>query len=195
MAEPDLPDSSDAPPGLALLVVDVQTAFTKAIPNMDELVRRCRFAVKAAELLGIPVLFSEQVPDKLGSTIPEVKGNSEERVFAKTGFSAFAAEGLEKELKELEIHHLLIAGLETPVCVYQTVLDALAKDFEVTLLSDAITARRPEDAQWVMESLARQEVTVLPSETIFYAILNDAKHHSFRAFTKLVLEAATPAQS
>lgn len=191
MPIPDLPESSDAPPGLALLVVDVQSAFAKAIPKMDELVRRCRFAVQAAELLGIPVLFTEQVPDKLGNTVPEVKGSSEERVFAKTGFSAFAAEGLEKELKELEIHHLLVAGLETPVCVYQTVLDALAKDFEVTLLSDAITARRSDDAHWVMQSLARQEVNVLPSETIFYAILGDAQHHSFGAFTKLVKEATS----
>lgn len=191
MALPDLPDSSDAPPGLALLVVDVQTAFSKAIPQMDKLVCRCRLAVRAAELLGIPVLFTEQVPEKLGSTVAQVKGSSEERVFSKTGFSAFAAEGLEKELKELEIHHLLIAGLETPVCVYQTVLDALAKDFEVTLLSDAVAGRRADDAEWVLQSLARQEVNVLPTESVFYAILNDARHHSFGAFTKLVKEAST----
>ena len=186
-------DFASPPPqlsGLALLVVDVQEAFSRVMPHMDTFAKRCRFAIQAADLLKVPVVFTEQVPDKLGKTLPALtEGKDPRPVFSKTGFSAFAAEGLEEYLKEQEIHHLLIAGLETPVCVYQTVLDALSKDFEVTLLSDAVNARRADDAHWVLTSLRSEGVNVLPSETVFYASLADASHPAFPSFTKLVKSA------
>lgn len=174
--------------GAALLVVDVQPSFLRVMPAGEACLRRCRLAVGAARLLGLPVFFTEQVPVKLGPTHPDLLLAAGEgpRVFGKTAFSAFGAPGLTEALREAGITHLLIAGLEGPVCVHQTAVAALRADFGVTLLADAITERRPEDGAVSLASLRHGGATVLPVETVFYALLGDAAEPRFRAFTELV---------
>ena len=73
-----------------------------------------------------------------------------------------------------------------PVCVYQTATAALAAEVGVTILTDAIGARRPGDAQVCLETLARAGAHLLPAETVFYALLHDVSHPFFRAYTQLV---------
>lgn len=163
----------------------MQEGFLRAIPGRDALVARVAFAVRAARLLGWPVRFSEQVPEKLGTTIPELEPSSEE-VFAKTAFSAFGAAGLGDTLRAASIHHLLLAGIETPICVYQTAVEALRRDFDVTILTDAVGARRPNDAAAALIELRSAGCHAVPAETVFYSLLGDAQHAAFKAFTQLV---------
>ncbi len=173
---------------IAFLLVDVQTVFSRVLPNYDELVRRCRFALESAVLLELPVFISEQVPDKLGSTQPElIDAAPEARLFNKSAFSALKADGLLQALKEQYIGHLFVAGLETPVCVYQTVVDALQEGFQVTLLTDCLGCRREEDGKAIIDFLSRQKACrALPSEAVYYSLLADAKAPAFRAYTSLV---------
>jgi nicotinamidase-related amidase len=139
-------------------------------------------------LLNIPVALTEQVPAKLGTTNAAIRAAAgvDTPVFAKSAFSAFAAEDLGEWLRTLGATHLLIAGLETPICVYLTVLDALAADYEVTVLTDATGGRRPEDFPPVWRLMESAGARLLPSETVFYSILRDARHAQFRDFTALV---------
>jgi nicotinamidase-related amidase len=177
--------------GAALLVVDVQPTFLRVMPAGDACLRRCRLAVGAARLLGLPIFFTEQVPAKLGPTHPELLQAAGEgaRVFGKTAFSALAAPGLAEALSAAGITHLLIAGLEGPVCVHQTAVAALRADLGVTLLVDAIAERRAEDGAACLAALRHAGATVLPVETVFYALLRDAQDPRFRAFTELVKQA------
>jgi nicotinamidase-related amidase len=176
------------PEGLALLVVDVQPAFLGALASPDAFVRRCRLAVSAARQLGVPVLFTEQAPGKLGATHPDLLLDAGPGAggLAKTAFSAFGAEGLEDRLSGLEAGHLLVIGLEGPVCVHQTVLDGLRRGMGVTVLCDAVTARRPEDQAASLRALSAAGASVLPVETVFYSLLGGSEHPAFRAFTELV---------
>ncbi|MBC8010790.1 MAG: isochorismatase family protein, partial [Burkholderiales bacterium] len=89
-------------------------------------------------------------------------------------------------LRDQRIEHLLLVGLETPVCIYQTALSALAEGFQVTVLSDAVAARRADDHAACLAALRHVGVHVLPVETVFYALLHDAAHPLFRTFTALV---------
>ena len=82
--------------------------------------------------------------------------------------------------------HLLICGLETPICVYQTAVDALKAGYKVTLLADCLGARRAGDAATVLAQLVHAGCQVLPAETVFYALLHEASHPYFRNYTKLV---------
>lgn len=175
-------------PGLALLVLDVQDVFLRALPDGDAVRAACKFAVAAAQLLGIPVVFTEQTPAKLGPTAPEVLAAvTTPVVFPKDTFSAFGAEGFSEWLAKNEIRHLLICGLETPICVYQTALEALNEDMEVTLLSDALGARRTNDHAAARRALEKKtDCHLLPAETVFYSILGTARHPQFKAFTGLV---------
>ncbi|MFM7743557.1 MAG: isochorismatase family protein [Verrucomicrobiota bacterium] len=183
-----------APPaaGVALLVVDVQPTFLKAMPDGAACLRRCLLAVEAARLMGLPVLFTEQVPAKLGPTHPDLLAAAGEgrAVFGKTAFSAFGVPGLAEAFAKTEVSQLLICGLEIPVCVYQTAVDALREGLGVTILSDAVTGRRSADGQACLEALRAAGAHVLPTETVFYALLGDATHPRFRVFTELVKQAA-----
>lgn len=173
--------------GLALVCLDVQPNFLKAITGADALRHRCAFAVQAAAGLGLEILFTEQVPQKLGRTAPELLALAPSAaVFAKITFSALADPDFAAALHSRKIEHVLLCGIETPVCVYQTAIDALHANLHVTLLTDCVGARRSDDAQTCLAALARAGAHVLPSETVFYALLRDAKHPFFKAYTQLV---------
>jgi nicotinamidase-related amidase len=107
-------------------------------------------------------------------------------VYPKTTFSALAEPAVLDALRAQSIEHLLLIGLETPVCVYQTALGALAEGFQVTILSDAVAGRRSEDHATVLAALRASGITVLPVETVLYALLHDATHPDFKTITTLV---------
>ena len=181
------PAPESAAPGAALLAVDLQTSLLAVIPDAASVRARAALAISAAQGLGIPVLFSEQVPAKLGPTdarLRKLAPNAE--IFAKDTFSALSYEPLAARLHEAKIEHLLLCGLETPVCIYQTALSALGFGFQVTVLVDAVGARRSADAAACLSSLRHAGVHVLPVETVFFALLHDASHPFFKPFTQLV---------
>jgi len=176
------------PEDTMLVCVDMQPKFIAAVTDGFGVRRRCEFAVAVATGLGIPVAFTEQVPHKLGGTAPELLELAPQAaIWSKNTFSALADEGIQDAItRQRKIGHLLLCGVETPVCVYQTALAALAEDLHVTVLSDAVGARRPDDARVCLDALARAGAHILPGETVFYALLHHVGHPFFRTYTQLV---------
>jgi len=175
--------------GALLLCLDMQPVFVRAVDQGEKVLGRCQFAIAAARGLGIPVAFTEQVPAKLGATDPRLLSLVDSPVvFAKDTFSALAPScPARAELTGAgNLLHLLLCGVETPICVYQTALDALKAGLMVTLLADCVGARRPVDAAACLDALARAGAHVLPSETVFYSVLGGTSHPFFKAYTQLV---------
>ncbi len=173
--------------GALLLCVDLQPPFLKAIPSGPQILQRCAFAIEAAIGFGLPVAFTEQVPQKLGGTAPELIALAgKPAIWGKITFSALADDGIRDALRKRAPDHLLLCGVETSICVYQTALDALDAHYQVTVLTDAVGARRSEDGQAALTALARAGVQILPSETVFYSLLGDANHPFFKSYTQLV---------
>lgn len=177
---------------LGLLCIDLQDGFLKAIPDRDALLRRCRFTIEAAELLGVSIAATEQLPEKLGATNESLSKlwADDTPVFAKSSFSAVEAEGLHRWIEANQIDHVLLMGIEVPICIYQTAVQALGEDLGVTLLSDCVSQRRLEDREPVFQQLLAMEAHILPSETIFYSLLGSAEHPQFRDYTTLVKAAS-----
>ena len=172
---------------VALLVVDAQDCFIDTLHNKEDFLIRTAFAIEAARCLKIHTIFTEQGADKLGSTNPRLLSLARKpKVFHKRCFSALAAPGVEQYLRDREIYHLLVVGLETPVCIYQTGLQAADEDIDITFFTDAIGARRQEDEARVIDELRRQGCHFLPSETVFYSLLRDVTNPYFRVFNGLV---------
>jgi nicotinamidase-related amidase len=185
--------TTDILDAVALLVIDMQEGFLQAIPGFDGILERCAFAVEAARALGLKVLFTEQVPSKLGPTHPALLARAPgARVFSKDAFSALQAGGLQEHLRKLGVYHLLLVGIETPVCVYQTALHAHDSDFDVTILADCVAGRRADDARVVLQALAIANCHVLPAETVFYSMLGTSAHPRFRGYTALVKRYGRP---
>lgn len=175
----------------ALIVIDAQPPFLAAVAGGEDVQRRCRLAIASARILGLPILFTEQVPAKLGGTDSGLLAAAGDGapVFPKDAFSALAAPGLLAALRDLAVDHLLVAGVEGPICVHQTAVHAMAEGLGVTLLTDAIGARRPADQAVVLAALRHAGAHVLPVETVFYAMVGGADHPQFKAFTALVKSA------
>lgn len=183
---------SDPTPGgrldALLVCIDMQPVFLRAIAEAARVQRRCAFALAAAHGLGIPILFTEQVPEKLGATAPELTAlGPGATALGKGTFSAFADPAIREAIVSRHgAEHVLLCGIETSVCVYQTAIAAAAEGLHVTVLSDAVGARRPDDARDCLAALAQSGIHVLPAETVFYALLQDVKHPFFKAYTQLV---------
>jgi nicotinamidase-related amidase len=176
------------PEDTLLLCVDMQPKFIAAVQDGFRVRRRCEFAVAAAIGVGVPVAFTEQVPQKLGGTAPELLQLAPQAsIWGKNSFSALADEGIRDALlRQRQVQHILLCGIETPVCIYQTAISALAEGLQITVLSDAVGARRDCDAETCLDALKRGGVHVLPAETVFYSLLHDVSHPFFRGYTSLV---------
>jgi nicotinamidase-related amidase len=184
----EIPPEGEGSLDALLVCVDMQPVFVRAIADGPRVQRRCEFALAAAQGLGLPVIFTEQVPEKLGGTAPELLALAPgAAIFGKTTFSALAAPAIRDAIVlQQGAEHLLLCGIETSVCVYQTAIAAIAEGLEVTILSDAIGARRADDARTCLDALARSGAHVLPAETVFYALLRDVSHPFFKGYTQLV---------
>lgn len=173
---------------IALLVLDVQDSLLEVIPKRNELLRRCCFAVEAANLLNVQLIYTEQCPDKLGTTNAALMaaGLANAQYFPKKTFSAFGAPGFADFLKDTHLKHILIVGLETSICVYQTIMDAIRNDLHVTVLSDCSSGRRNEDSRAIIAALQNSGCHHLPSETIFYSLLQTSEDPRFKQFNNIV---------
>ncbi len=183
----DPKDRSELINSVALLVLDAQDCFIDTLHDKTGFISRCAFAIDAAQALGITTLFTEQVPRKLGHTNAKLLRRARApKVFHKESFSALNAPGIERYLRDNEIYHLLVCGLETPICIYQTGLQAVDEDIDVTFLVDALGCRRADDAPHAIEALRRLGCQVLPTETLFYSLIGEVNHPRFRALNDLV---------
>lgn len=173
---------------LGLLLIDFQDSFLRVIPDREQLLQRSCFAVEVGALLKCSIAVTEQMPEKLGNTTISIRKLLPEStpVFSKNAFSAMEAEGLNLWIESNQIEHLLLLGIETSICIYQTALQALGDNIGVTLLSDCISQRRMEDREPTLNQLLTVDAHILPSETIFYSLIGSADHPQFREFTRIV---------
>ena len=171
----------------AVVVIDLQPVFLEMVATSEELRRRCALLLESAALTGMRIYLTEQVPEKLGPFDDELLALAPSASrFAKSAFSAFGAEGFEEALRTNGVEHLLMAGVETSICVYQTALDARRSGFAVTTLTDCVSCRRPVDGEWALRSLRDAGCHALPIETVFYSLLGTADNPLFRDFSKLI---------
>jgi nicotinamidase-related amidase len=136
----------------------------------------------------MPILVSEQVPEKLGATVPELLEDITPALrFSKNTFSCFGSSAFTAYLEDHSIEHLILCGIETPICIYQTTLDAHRKGLPITLLTDGLGARRANDARDILRFLETHSIgTQIPAESLFYSLLASTENPHFKAFTRLV---------
>jgi len=167
------------PADCALLVVDVQERLVPAVLNGQRLVQSVAFLARWARVAGVPVLATEQYPKGLGPTVPAVAEHLSQPAESKTRFSA-ATPAIIKQLHRDARRLVLLAGMETHICVAQTALDLLAEDFAVVLALDAVAAGRVADHQAGLERLRQAGVVPVSVEMAVYEWLGDAAHPNFK---------------
>lgn len=165
----------------ALVVVDVQEGF-RSYPAFAGVVAACAKLIEAARILGLPALVSEQYPKGLGPSAPELGLQDEPRI-EKTVFSAVRADGFDLGGAE----QALVCGIETHVCVSQTVHDLLADGIEVHVPADAVCSRHELDYERGLERMERAGAVVSTVEAALFELLERAGTPEFKAVQKLIL--------
>jgi nicotinamidase-related amidase len=165
----------------ALVVVDVQEGF-RPYATFEAVAEACSRLVRGARILDLPRIVSEQYPKGLGHTAPEVSLEGEQ-VVEKTVFSAARAEGFELSGRTQAI----VCGIETHVCVSQTVHDLIGDGIEVHVPADAVGSRHRLDYERGLERLERAGAVVSTVEAVLFELLERAGTPEFKAVQGLIL--------
>jgi hypothetical protein len=172
-------------------VIDVQERLAAVMPSerMVELVKKTLVLLGAAELLGAPIIASEQYPKGLGKTVPELEQKLTKvraHRLEKMAFSAYAAPELSSLVAEARPTAAIVVGMETHICVYQTVRDLLAQGIEVHVPVDAVVSRREVDRAAGIALCERAGAIPTTVEAVVFDWLERAGTDAFRAVSKLV---------
>jgi nicotinamidase-related amidase len=171
-----------------LIVVDVQEAFRKAIPDFDRVTKATATLIEGAETIGIPIVITEQYPKGLGETVPEVAEHLPDGVepLEKVVFSASEAEGFDLGGRD----QALVCGVETHVCVNQTALDLLDAGVDVQVAEDAVGSRFEENKRVGLHKMERAGAVMTSVETALFELLGRAGTEEFKRVQKLILDYA-----
>ena len=168
-------------------MIDVQPALTPHIHDGVKTVDRIVFLAKIARLLEIPVLATEQNPERMGST-EAVLADLVGPATSKMSFSALDSPEFLTRLRDTGRDQIVVTGFETHICVSLTALQLAARDYEVIVCPDGVSARTLERHKLGMERIRDGGVVPAHSEAVAYEWLQSADHRNFRQALAIVKE-------
>ena len=171
----------------ALIIIDVQEKIIRPIFNKDSIIKNIQKLINSYQILEENIIISEQNPLKLGVTIPELSPIAEFRKFEKMDFSLAKLEDFLKELKDKKITNLIVCGIETHICIQQTVLDCLQKGFEVILVSDAMSSRNSADHEIALQRMIQRGAIITTTESIIFELCKTAERKEFKEIRNIIL--------
>ncbi len=173
--------------GAGLVIIDFQEKLVPLVSRKEETLKNAATMIEAARIYEIPIIFTEHYPKGLGKTVPEIADHlSGALPVEKVVFSAFGAPEFVKRLDELRVRTLIIAGIETHICVNQTVHDALEMGYRVHVLSDAVSARTGNNHEIGIEKMRQSGAVISSTEMALYELQYRADTPEFKRLLKLV---------
>ncbi len=172
-----------------LVVIDIQERLAQAMPDAarEQVVRNSTILLKAATLLNIPVAHTEQYPRGLGATLESIAQALPDDNWSgeKTGFSCCAANGFLARLQDAG-NQVVLAGMETHVCVLQTAMELHARGFQVYVAEDATCSRFKQHHRNALQRLRQTGVVISNTESVLFEWLRDASHPQFKSIAALI---------
>lgn len=172
----------------ALIVIDIQEGFRNAIPEFGLIASRAATVVRGFQILGLPILVTEQYPKGLGHTAEEIKTvlTEADEVFEKSAFSSCGAAAFVKKLNDLGIKQVVICGLETHVCVNQTAHDLMTRGFQVHILTDCVCSRFEYNKEAGLAKVLASGAISSSIEMALFELMSDSKHEKFKEIQSLI---------
>ena len=170
-----------------LAVVDVQGKLAQLMHGREALFENLRRIIQGAQVLGVPILCTEQNPAGLGPTIPEVAGAlGDVARIPKLSFSCCGDERFVRELEGLCRTQVLLTGIEAHICVYQTAVDLAARGCEVHVVADAVSSRTQENKAIGLRKMTDAAASVTSVETALFELLRVAEGPQFKQILRIV---------
>lgn len=170
-----------------LVIVDVQGKLAQLVHDRERLIGNIVVLIKIAKALEIPIVRCEQNPDRLGSTVEELEsllaGN---QAIAKFSFSCCGNNDFNNAIAQSHRGQVILCGIESHVCVYQTAIDLLGKGLEVHVVADAVSSRTKENKDLALRRMASEGVKLSSTEMLMFELLKTLKHEKFKELARLI---------
>ena len=171
----------------ALVIIDVQGKLASLIENRELLFDNISRMIQGMKLLDIPMIITEQRPEKLGPTVPELANLiTGIAPITKVSFSCCGNTTFIETLNALNRKQILVAGIETHVCVYQTVVDLIQFDFEVYVIADAVSARANINHLYGLDRMKSEGAILSTAELALFECIRTSSDERFREMIKIV---------
>jgi len=171
----------------ALVLVDVQGKLATLMQDSEKVIDNCHRLVQGARLFSLPIFWNEQLPEKLGPTVPRLAESLAGLApLPKSSFSCWGNPAFRDAVRASGRRQLLLAGIEAHVCVYQTAQDLLAEGYEVYLVADAVSSRRAECLRIAVERIIADGARLSCVEMALFELLQAAEGETFREMLRIV---------
>lgn len=173
-----------------LLVIDVQEKLMPVIDGADDVIRNVERLVRGAKVLDLPALLTEQYVKGLGATVEPVRRAFEEHgayePIEKSCFSGYGCAEFLTAMRNLHRRQAIVAGVETHVCVYQTVADLLANGYDVTIVADAVSSRTPSNREIGLRRMQNDGAKLSSTEMVLFELTVNSGTDEFREIARLI---------
>lgn len=171
----------------ALLIIDIQERILPVIRNYETVIENTIKLIKGFKALQLPIYFTEQYPKGLGPTSNKILGELEGyTAIQKMSFSCSGAENLFEELHRKKLLQVVVTGVESHVCVQQTVLDLIANDFQVNLAADAVSSRKEIDYNISLERMRTLGAEITTTESVLFELLEVCGTPEFKEISRII---------
>lgn len=175
-------DTKDA----VLFIIDIQDRLVKVMKYGKQVIDKTNILISASEELKLPIIYTEQYPKGLGGTVPELQERLRTaKKFEKVNFSAYLEE-VKKELENTGRKKIIITGMETHVCVFQTARDLIENGYDVFIVSDGVCSRTKEDYKNGLSLMRDMGAVITNTETVVFDLLKKAGTPEFKVISKLI---------
>jgi nicotinamidase-related amidase len=170
-----------------LIIIDIQEKLFRVMHGKEELTGNITKLIKGLKLLDIPVIITEQNPAGLGLTIPEILSLLPDMVpVPKFSFSCCKEEVFRHRLESLKRKQVLVTGIETHICVYQTAVELSKSGYEVQVIKDCVSSRTPENRDIALTRLSLEGIMPATTEMILFELLQTARHAKFKEISAII---------
>jgi nicotinamidase-related amidase len=170
-----------------LIIIDIQGNLAQAMHDKENLFTNNVRLIQGFKVLNLPIIFTEQIPQKLGQTIPQIAAELDGiKPIAKESFSCCDEINFKEILEGLNRRHIVLTGIETHVCVYQTALDLISSGYTVHLVADAVSSRTPENRQVGIDAMKSAGAHITSTEMVLFELLRTAADPKAKELFKIV---------
>jgi isochorismate hydrolase len=170
-----------------LIMIDFQGNLARAMVDQDNLFSNNVKLIRGFQTLDLPIMITEQTPEKLGPTIGQLSGElGDLKPIAKETFSCWANPSFRDRLESLTRRHVVLTGIESHICVYQTALDLIQNGYSVHLVADAVSSRTSENREVGIQAIKSAGANITSTEMVLFELLRTAADPKAREIFKIV---------
>jgi nicotinamidase-related amidase len=170
-----------------LVIIDLQGNLAQAMFDKENLFSNTIKLIKGFKALNLPIMITEQIPQKLGPTLPQIASELDGiKSIAKESFSCWDEINFKKQIEALNRKHVVLLGIETHVCVYQTAVDLISHGYHLHLVADAVSSRTPENRQIGIDAMKSAGAKITSAEMVLFEMLHTAADPKAKELFKII---------